>query len=241
MAENNIENNSQNKNNKSVNWGFTLFACVATGIIVFLSMNLGEKASKIVNPDTGSVKTSNITSDENSNSNIIGNETSNSNVTSNVASNSNVVANQAANIPATDLIAYSIVNSMPSEIYLINNGTLYYAGKNSEENIQFVNTPDNNKLTKVLDNVKRIKVFHSSSDMEPTFLAIMNDGSVKHVSMNYINEYYNKPAQFSITDDEYFKDYKVEDISDYRTNTQYGIYIKFTLTDGTSKTIDQKR
>lgn len=83
---NSVEDNSGNKvvQKCKTNWGFTLFACLATGIIVFLAMNLGEKASKVVDPDTNS-KSSNITSNEDSNSNS--SEVSNSNIDSNVDSN----------------------------------------------------------------------------------------------------------------------------------------------------------
>lgn len=89
---NSVENNSGNEvvQKRKTNWGFTLFACLATGIIVFLAMNLGEKASKVVDPGTNS-KSSNITSNEDSNSNSNSNE--NSNVNSNVESNSNVTSN----------------------------------------------------------------------------------------------------------------------------------------------------
>ncbi len=40
----------ENKNKKS-NFGFTLFACIMTAVIVFLATNLGQKASKVVDPD----------------------------------------------------------------------------------------------------------------------------------------------------------------------------------------------
>lgn len=94
---NSVENNSGNEvvQKRKTNWGFTLFACLATGIIVFLAMNLGEKASKVVDPGTNS-KSSNITSNEDSNSNSNSNE--NSNVNSNVESNSNVTSNTTTTI-----------------------------------------------------------------------------------------------------------------------------------------------
>ena len=46
---------------KKGNGLFTLFACVMTGIIVFLATNLGYKASKVVDPDTSN-STSNVES-----------------------------------------------------------------------------------------------------------------------------------------------------------------------------------
>lgn len=87
MNEQNVDNNKVSKEvvKRKTNWGFTLFACLATGIIVFLAMNLGEKAGKIVNPDTND-SSSNVTSNEsNSNSNELSN--SNSNIDSNATSN----------------------------------------------------------------------------------------------------------------------------------------------------------
>lgn len=95
---------SENKNNgenvvvqkSKTNWGFTLFACLATGIIVFLAMNLGQKASKIVDPNTDS-KSSNVTSNEsNSNSNVVSNSNETSNVESNI--NSNMTSNTVKTI-----------------------------------------------------------------------------------------------------------------------------------------------
>ena len=80
---------------KKGNGLFTLFACVMTGIIVFLATNLGYKASKVVEPDTngGSKTTSNVES--------------NSNVTSNVESNSNVASNVTSNV-SKDVFAVTL-------------------------------------------------------------------------------------------------------------------------------------
>ena len=64
---------------KKSNGLFTLFACVMTGIIVFLATNIGQKASKTVDPDTP--KKNEVTSNVESNTT--------SNVESNVNSNSN--------------------------------------------------------------------------------------------------------------------------------------------------------
>ena len=53
---------------KKGNGLFTLFACIMTGVIVFLATNIGQKASKVVDPDTNSgSKESNITSNVESN------------------------------------------------------------------------------------------------------------------------------------------------------------------------------
>ena len=64
---------------KKRNGLFTLFACVMTGIIVFLATNIGQKASKVVNPETKGSKGSNVTSniESNATSNVESNATSN--------------------------------------------------------------------------------------------------------------------------------------------------------------------
>lgn len=36
------------KSKKKVNWLFTVFACIATAVIVVLSMNIGKKLEKSV-------------------------------------------------------------------------------------------------------------------------------------------------------------------------------------------------
>ena len=82
---------------------FTIFACLMTGVIVFLATNIGLKAAKTVDPEPKcptSNKESNVTSNVESNttsnvaSNVVSNTTSNvaSNTTSNVTSNTTTVA-----------------------------------------------------------------------------------------------------------------------------------------------------
>ena len=65
---------------KKTNIGFTLFACIMTGVIVFLATNLGQKAAKVVDPETKSTK-SNTEEKIESSSNVESTEASN--VTSN--------------------------------------------------------------------------------------------------------------------------------------------------------------
>lgn len=113
MNEQNADSNNTSKEvvKRKTNWGFTLFACLATGIIVFLAMNLGEKAGKIVNPDTND-SSSNVTSNEsNSNSNELSN--SNSNIDSNVTSNQ-PTSNTTSNVtPTIASIAGKYEGSLP--------------------------------------------------------------------------------------------------------------------------------
>ena len=107
---------------KKGNGLFTLFACIMTGIIVFLASNIGQKASKVVDPDTKSgSKESNVTSNVESNttSNIESNVTSNvdSNVTSNVVSNSNVTSNNPSNVVSNSNTTSNINNEVTVRTY----------------------------------------------------------------------------------------------------------------------------
>ncbi len=92
--DNEVKEEVKEEPKKKGNGLFTLFACVMTGVIVFLATNIGQKASKTVDPDTP--KKSEVTSNVESNntSNVESNTTSN--VTSNVESNatSNTVADK---------------------------------------------------------------------------------------------------------------------------------------------------
>ncbi len=95
------ENNEQKVEKRKTNWVFTIFTCIATGIIVFLAMNLGDKAGKIIDPETNKTS-SNVTSNSNSdeaNSNEISNENSDvsSNISSNVTSNDTQTSNVTTN------------------------------------------------------------------------------------------------------------------------------------------------
>ena len=49
---------------KKRNWLFTLFACIATGVIVFLAMNIGEDLGKTVDPITDSSNNKEVTCEE---------------------------------------------------------------------------------------------------------------------------------------------------------------------------------
>lgn len=49
---------------KKRNWLFTLFACIATGVIVFLAMNIGEDLGKTVDPKTDSSNNKKVACEE---------------------------------------------------------------------------------------------------------------------------------------------------------------------------------
>ena len=66
--ENEVKEEIKVETKKKGNGLFTLFACVMTGIIVFLATNLGDKAAKTVDPETnGGSTTSNVASNVESN------------------------------------------------------------------------------------------------------------------------------------------------------------------------------
>ncbi len=100
MAENNQEVKVETPKKKR-NWLFTLFACVATGVIVYLAINIGNNASKTVDPDV------NKSCDKVSNSNI----ESNSNEIIDSNSNSTVENNTTSSIDSSKLRNNFILDS----------------------------------------------------------------------------------------------------------------------------------
>ena len=92
---------------KKGNGFFTVFACVMTGIIVFLACNLGDKASKVVDPETNSGDTTTSNVESNVASNAVSNTDSNvvSNVTSNVVSNTTTSNTAATKLTDAEALA----------------------------------------------------------------------------------------------------------------------------------------
>ena len=88
---------------KKRNWLFTLFACIATGIIVFLAMNIGEDLGKTVDPKTDSSNNKKVTCEEKEcdckEENTTTETNSNSNTTT--TSNSNTTQQQPQTQPTT--------------------------------------------------------------------------------------------------------------------------------------------
>lgn len=67
------QNETININKKKSSLGFTLFACIMTAIIVFLATILGQKASKVVDPNTKGTNTNleeKVESNSNEESNV---------------------------------------------------------------------------------------------------------------------------------------------------------------------------
>ena len=207
---------------KKGNGLFTVFACVMTGVIVFLATNLGDKASKVVDPETNSGNT----------------------VTSNVTSNveSNVVQ---STIPTNDLISYEYYlenGKILGYFFIINNGTLYK--KDIVDNSLATNVYDDfngnlkeQGITKLADNVKRVKTFNLSTDVSIIQRFVMNDGSVKRLKYDV-----NKVI-VGLEDDPAFTGIKVEDILSFKgysgtavQSTKPNYTVK--LTDGTTKTVE---
>ena len=104
-----MENEVKVETKKKGNGLFTLFACIMTGIIVFLATNIGQKASKTVDPDTP--KKNEVTS------NVESNTTSNveSNVTSNATSN--VVSNTTSNVPVATKLSDTEALAIGKDLY----------------------------------------------------------------------------------------------------------------------------
>jgi len=102
------------KNKKESSTFFTIFACIMTGVIVYLATLIGNDAAKVVDPETPS-KDSNITSNvvSNTTSNVVSNTNGTSNITSNVVSNttttpaatSNTVSNTTAPVATSNTTA----------------------------------------------------------------------------------------------------------------------------------------
>ena len=209
---------------KKGNGLFTLFACVMTGIIVFLASNIGQKASKTVDPDTP--KKSEVTSNVESNTT--------SNVASNVTSNTTVTEK----IPASDLVAYEFNtddNGCDGVVFEVEDGILYgmsYVDADSYLASRNFYTNVGNKKVKVLDNVKRIKSFALGTSEETTFLAILNDGTVKNVGADIF-----KTGKISASDFTMLKDYKIDDIisADGYVGPNGYLTFKVKLVDGTTK------
>ena len=159
---------------KKGNGLFTLFACLMTGVIVFLATNIGQKASKTVDPDTP--KKNEVTS------NVESNTTSNveSNVTSNTTSNAttekievtlnkeavDAAGNEFATVVATKNGAkvwkYTTGNYQASElstftlyegatyVYLAENGKIKAFDKATGK-VVWSNTTDNGRSVELLE------------------------------------------------------------------------------------------
>ena len=72
-----MDNEVKVETKKKGNALFTLFACVMTGVIVFLACNIGQKASKTVDPDTPKKNDATSNVESNTTSNVESNVTSN--------------------------------------------------------------------------------------------------------------------------------------------------------------------
>jgi len=93
----------------------------------------------------------------------------------------------------------------------IDNGSLYSYARNVTSEVEGAHAnfdSGNIQYEKLLDNVKRIKSFHTRTDALPTFYAILNDGTVKEVAVPIDDSSYT----VKVSDISTFNNYKVEDI-----------------------------
>ena len=93
----------------------------------------------------------------------------------------------------------------------IDNGSLYSYAKNITSEVEGAHAnfdSGNVQYEKLLDSVKRIKTFHTRTDVLPTFYAILNDGTVKIVAVPLDDPSYT----IKVSDINTFDDYKVDDI-----------------------------
>lgn len=143
----------------------------------------------------------------------------------------------SSSIPVDDLFAYQIGNGF-YYMLKVENGVLY---ADFRENVSFDSAFDSQKdsgygtapkYVKVLDNVKRIKAFHTRSDILISFYAVLNDGSVKQIT--------NEGGKLHVIDVNLLNNYKIDDLIKVTGGAkENGAHIEFNckLLDGTTKVI----
>lgn len=129
---------------KKKNWIFTLFACIMTAIIVALAMNLGQKASKIVDPDTNS--SGSKTEEKKEESNVT---TSNDTTASNTATTSITTKDIVGNYDySTDTSSYHMT--------LFDDGTIIFVTGSKEHNVIVSERYGSYAIT---DNIIKVRFF----------------------------------------------------------------------------------
>lgn len=196
------------KKNRVFYW---LIVLIGSIFIFIASYNIGFKLGEYVEDDNSGKVIEETSNEPNSNSN-------------------EQVKNDV--ISTNDLLAYQIEDKMIS-IMKVENGVLYgFSNHGVNEELSY----DSNKpadYVKVLDNVKRIKVCYFGSDISPTYIAIMNDGTVKEINVQF-----GEKNKFVVTDDKFLKDYKVDSIISYEGGVSVEGPVrsaKVKLIDGTIK------
>jgi hypothetical protein len=219
-------------NEKKKSFGLTIILILVVGILLAASFVAGIKYS-----DNKDKKCNDKDTKESSNT-----------VNSNEVSNSNTTVEKCTTpeqIPVGDLYVYAFDGGY-GEALKVDNGTLY--GRTSKDEAGMFTTYDyefseydkTRAFTKILDNVKRIKSYNFGTDTSVTYLAILNDGTVKEIVVDHHKN------TFKVVDFDELKGYKVDDItyawSVRGTTSDYkGPFFKWTLklVDGTIKKIEK--
>jgi len=210
------------KKNRVFYW---LIVLIGSIFIFIASYNIGFKLGEYVEDDNSGKVIEETSNEPNSNSNEPNSNSNEPNSNSNEQVKNDVIS-------TNDLFAYQIEDKMIS-IMKVENGVLYgFSNHGVNEELSY----DSNKpadYVKVLDNVKRIKVCYFGSDISPTYIAIMNDGTVKEINVQF-----GEKNKFVVTDDKFLKDYKVDSIISYEGGVSVEGPVrsaKVKLIDGTIK------
>lgn len=167
------------------NWAFTLFACIATGVITFLAVNLGNNASKIIEP-----KGSSKSDCEKSSGNVV-DDTSNtqtSNQTTTTQTSNETQTNCATVKTAKDLsIANNkVANKLNAEdTYVIAASTSHIYAEAKSSNVVEVKINGEGNDVKFDKNVTDIQIL-SSGQAEDSFyiLFLMEDGTLEYIPVD---------------------------------------------------------
>lgn len=201
--ENKVEEVVTKETKKTSSIFFTIFACLMTGVVVFLATNIGQKASKAVNPDTNtqkceetSNKESNVTSnvDSNSNSNVVSNVTSNvtSNTTSNVTSNTTPTTKFYKASELEGIYEYTDKNKTVHVVELFKEGLfdrhVEISGPGCPSMLKGNYVVEGNKIT-----LYGITSYHCSCEGEADFTVAVGTINGNKITIN--NEVYTKSKQ----------------------------------------------
>lgn len=110
-----IQENEVKPQKRKRNWLFTLFACLMTGIIVVLAMNIGQNLSKGI--DKKSSGSSNPVSDSNSNNDNTSNGNSNSNTNDTTKCDTAIIFDSTKSINNSNEKNYILASQGPAGIY----------------------------------------------------------------------------------------------------------------------------
>ena len=157
--------------------------------------------------------------------------------------------NYESTITVEDTFAIGIRADLGKNIYILNNGNLYYnmdpcfESNNGDRHCNFTDynpsheSDDSLKLFNKLNNIKRIKAINYGTGVDYSILAITEDGKVYRIYKNINNEI----SYIQIEED--FNKYGVDNILEYAgAKGSFGDIWKVVLLDGTimEKTVTEK-